>query len=180
MFENLGPAELLLIFLVILIFFGPKKIPELAASLGKGLRKFNDAKDGLETQIKTVMKEPLDAINEAKAGLETKLMDASQPLRESMMPNGQFATATVGGVASAAAPDARVVPQIEAMPLPPTPIDQQVASPVIASSIVAPAPMAPATPSVATASPATSSATPEHPAIEPHGAEPPHVPTREA
>jgi len=98
MFENLGPAELLLIFLVILIFFGPKKIPELAASLGKGLRKFNDAKDGLETQLKTVMKEPLDAINEAKAGLETKLMDASAPLRETLMPpTTQLATASASG-----------------------------------------------------------------------------------
>ncbi len=86
MFENLGPAELLVIFLVILIFFGPKKIPELAASLGKGLRKFNDAKEGFETHVKTAMKEPMDALNEAKAGFEAKLLDASQPLRETLMP----------------------------------------------------------------------------------------------
>ncbi len=86
MFENLGPAELLVIFLVILIFFGPKKIPELAASLGKGLRKFNDAKEGFETHVKTAMKEPMDAINEAKAGFEAKLLDASKPLRESLIP----------------------------------------------------------------------------------------------
>ena len=58
MFENVGGGEILLVLLVILIFFGPKKIPELAQSLGKGLRKFNDAKSGFETQVKTAMKEP--------------------------------------------------------------------------------------------------------------------------
>jgi sec-independent protein translocase protein TatA len=86
MLENIGGGEILLILIVILVFFGPKKIPELAASLGKGLRKFNDAKEGFESQIKTVMKEPLDAINDAKAGFEAKVMEASQPLREAMIP----------------------------------------------------------------------------------------------
>ena len=55
MFENVGGGEVLLIVLVILIFFGPKKIPELAQSLGKGMRKFNDAKQGFESQVKTAM-----------------------------------------------------------------------------------------------------------------------------
>ena len=65
MFENVGGGEILLILLVILIFFGPKKIPELAQSLGKGIRKFNDAKAGIETQVKTAIKEPLEAITGA-------------------------------------------------------------------------------------------------------------------
>jgi sec-independent protein translocase protein TatA len=80
MFENVGGGEILLILLVILIFFGPKKIPELAASLGKGLRKFNDAKEGLESQVKTAMKEPLEALTEAKSGFEAKLREAAEPL----------------------------------------------------------------------------------------------------
>jgi len=84
MFENIGTLEIFVIFLVILIFFGPKKIPELAASLGKGLRKFNDAKQGFETQIKTAMKEPLDAMTEATQGLEKKLADAAQPFNSTL------------------------------------------------------------------------------------------------
>ena len=80
MFENVGGGEILVILLVILIFFGPKKIPELAASLGKGLRKFNDAKEGLESQVKTAMKEPLEALTEAKSGFEAKLREAAEPL----------------------------------------------------------------------------------------------------
>jgi len=51
-FMNLGGWELLLIMLVILIFFGAKRIPDLARGLGKGIREFKDAtteiKDNLE------------------------------------------------------------------------------------------------------------------------------------
>src|SRR5271165_5101415 len=80
MFENIGGGEILLIMLVILIFFGPKKIPELAQSLGKGIRKFNDAKSGIEAQVKTAMKEPLEALTGAKEGLETHLRAVAEPL----------------------------------------------------------------------------------------------------
>ena len=82
MFENLGGGEMLLIFLVILIFFGPKKIPELATSLGKGLRKFRDAKEGLEDQLKTVMKEPVEALQAVKAQFDQHLTDAQKPMQE--------------------------------------------------------------------------------------------------
>jgi sec-independent protein translocase protein TatA len=40
---NFGTTEILLIVLVVLIFFGAKKIPELAQGLGKGIREFRKA-----------------------------------------------------------------------------------------------------------------------------------------
>ena len=40
---NIGTSELILILLVILVFFGSKKIPELAQGLGKGIREFKKA-----------------------------------------------------------------------------------------------------------------------------------------
>jgi sec-independent protein translocase protein TatA len=40
---NLGVPELLIILLVVLVFFGSKKIPELAQGLGKGIREFRKA-----------------------------------------------------------------------------------------------------------------------------------------
>jgi len=40
---NLGFPELLIIVLLILVFFGSKKIPELAQGLGKGIREFRKA-----------------------------------------------------------------------------------------------------------------------------------------
>jgi sec-independent protein translocase protein TatA len=45
---NLGVTEILLILLVILVFFGSKKIPELAQGLGKGIREFRKATQELE------------------------------------------------------------------------------------------------------------------------------------
>jgi sec-independent protein translocase protein TatA len=40
---NLGVPELLVILLIVLVFFGSKKIPELAQGLGKGIREFRKA-----------------------------------------------------------------------------------------------------------------------------------------
>jgi sec-independent protein translocase protein TatA len=44
---GLGAPELVLIFVVILLLFGGKKLPELARGLGKGIREFKKAKDDI-------------------------------------------------------------------------------------------------------------------------------------
>ena len=58
MFGNLGGGEVLLIVVFILIFFGPKKIPEIAQGLGKGIREFRkatkDIQDAVEKEVKQV------------------------------------------------------------------------------------------------------------------------------
>ncbi len=46
-----GGMELVLIVLVVLIFFGAKKIPELAKGLGKGIREFKDATKEVKKEI---------------------------------------------------------------------------------------------------------------------------------
>ena len=48
---NLGAPEILLILLVIIIFFGAKKIPELAQGLGKGIREFRKAAREIEDDV---------------------------------------------------------------------------------------------------------------------------------
>ena len=48
---NLGGGEIFLIILVILLFFGSKKIPELARGLGKGIREFKDATNNIQREI---------------------------------------------------------------------------------------------------------------------------------
>lgn len=52
MFENIGMGELLIIILVILVLFGPKKIPELAQGIGKGMREFKKAVNDVQEEIK--------------------------------------------------------------------------------------------------------------------------------
>jgi len=46
-----GGPELIFIFLILLVFFGAKKIPELARGLGKGIREFKDATKDVKTEI---------------------------------------------------------------------------------------------------------------------------------
>ncbi len=57
MFGNLGGGELILILLVILIFFGPKKIPEIAQGLGKGIREFKKAANELQENVQKEAKQ---------------------------------------------------------------------------------------------------------------------------
>lgn len=52
-----GGSEWILIILVVLLFFGGKKIPELMRGIGKGVREFNDAKETVKNEIDAGMKE---------------------------------------------------------------------------------------------------------------------------
>ena len=51
-----GGAEWLIILIAVIVLFGGKKIPELARGLGKGIRDFNDAKQGVKEDIEAGMK----------------------------------------------------------------------------------------------------------------------------
>ena len=51
MFGSIGMPELVLIFIVALLVFGPKKLPELGKSLGRGLAEFKRASDDLKKTI---------------------------------------------------------------------------------------------------------------------------------
>ena len=48
---GMGGQELLVIGLIILVFFGGKKIPELMRGLGSGIREFNNAKNNIEAEL---------------------------------------------------------------------------------------------------------------------------------
>jgi len=58
---GIGTTELLIIFGAILIIFGPKKLPELAKGLGKGLREFRKASDEVGQAIHEASIEEIDA-----------------------------------------------------------------------------------------------------------------------
>ena len=45
---SVGPAQILLIALVVLLLFGGRKIPELMRGLGQGMKEFKDASKGEE------------------------------------------------------------------------------------------------------------------------------------
>jgi len=56
MFGSLGMPELIVIFVIALIVFGPRKLPELGRSLGRGIAEFkkatNDLQSSLENEIR--------------------------------------------------------------------------------------------------------------------------------
>lgn len=54
---GLGMSEVLLIALVVLLFFGGKKIPELMKGLGKGVRSFKAGMNEIEEDIKDIPSE---------------------------------------------------------------------------------------------------------------------------
>ena len=59
---NLGTGELVFIFLIILLLFGAKRLPDLAKGLGKGIKEFKSA---VETGKKEILdaKENLDSVD---------------------------------------------------------------------------------------------------------------------
>ncbi|MEM6909951.1 MAG: twin-arginine translocase TatA/TatE family subunit [Verrucomicrobiota bacterium] len=51
-FVNVGPQEMILIFLILLLLFGAKKLPELARGIGKSMGEFKKAREDFEDEIK--------------------------------------------------------------------------------------------------------------------------------
>jgi sec-independent protein translocase protein TatA len=61
-----GGGEMIWLVVIVIILFGGKKLPELARGLGKGIREFNDAKEGVKNEIEAGAREK-DKTPETKA-----------------------------------------------------------------------------------------------------------------
>ena len=57
LFSMPGGSEWILILLVVLLFFGGRKIPDLMRGIGRGVREFNDAKTNVKNEIEAGMAE---------------------------------------------------------------------------------------------------------------------------
>lgn len=57
---NIGVTEIIIIALVVLLFVGGKKIPELMKGLGKGVRSFKEGLNDVEKEIKEEPKDTSD------------------------------------------------------------------------------------------------------------------------
>ena len=51
MLNSIGPMEILIIFLLILLLFGAKRIPEMAQGMGKGIKEFKKAMRDVQEEI---------------------------------------------------------------------------------------------------------------------------------
>jgi sec-independent protein translocase protein TatA len=53
MLENIGGSELLVVLLVVFLFFGPKNLPSIGRSVGKGVQEFRRALRGVEDDLRS-------------------------------------------------------------------------------------------------------------------------------
>ncbi len=72
MFNQIGPLEIVVVLVIVLLIFGPKRLPGLGKSLGTGMREFKDSISGKDT----------DGDDDAKSEPAT-LAKAEEPTRES-------------------------------------------------------------------------------------------------
>lgn len=53
-----GPLELVVILVIALVIFGPKRLPELGGSLGKGIREFRSSVSGKDDENRGELNQP--------------------------------------------------------------------------------------------------------------------------
>jgi TatA/E family protein of Tat protein translocase len=82
MFGSIGPAELILIFVVALLVFGPKKLPEIGRSVGKAIREFKKTSE----EIKGRIEEEIEAseVKDVARTLETEAKEIKDNLTKEL------------------------------------------------------------------------------------------------
>lgn len=137
-FFNIGPMELLLILIIVLMVFGPDKIPEVGASLGKAIRKFRQATKELAeefdleeinpTTLANVLEAQADALDRAQqtqaAGAAAPALDesAQAPAPSETMEGPAAGSETADTTPAVPAPEA---PAPEALPIAYPPEDNE-------------------------------------------------------
>ena len=71
MLGGIGPMELIIIFLIVILLFGGKKIPEIAKGLGKGIRDFKTSMSGANEEADAKTLEKPDAAKSSQENPKT-------------------------------------------------------------------------------------------------------------
>jgi sec-independent protein translocase protein TatA len=82
MLGNIGPLEIVVVLIIALVVFGPKRLPELGNSLGKGIREFRDTVSGEKTDSDD--DDDVKTLNAAKA---TTTPPVAQPVEPEVVPD---------------------------------------------------------------------------------------------
>ena len=84
---QLGFQELLVIFIIALLVFGPKKLPELGKSLGKGLREFKRATNELKSSWDDQLKDAENEISSTAKEFRDVQKDVNATMNEAAEPD---------------------------------------------------------------------------------------------
>src|ERR1700712_3367843 len=92
MFGSIGMPELIIIFVIALIIFGPRKLPELGRSLGKSLAEFkrasNELKSTLEEEIRFEEQQPkAEAVRPVTPTAAEPVIATASPVMTTSSPN---------------------------------------------------------------------------------------------
>ncbi len=82
MLGNIGPLEIIVVLIIALVVFGPKRLPELGNSLGKGIREFKETVTGEKTD--DVDDDDVKALSAAQA---TAAAAAEEPVEAEAAPD---------------------------------------------------------------------------------------------
>ena len=81
---GLGFGEIIVILFLALIFIGPKKLPQLARGLGRGLREFQKAKGELLTEMNRVEEPVKEAVESTRLTLRKTESDIKETVEENI------------------------------------------------------------------------------------------------
>jgi sec-independent protein translocase protein TatA len=74
--------EMVIVFIIVLLLFGSKGIPEVAKGIGKGLREFKKATDEIKTELKDSSSGVMDQINEIKRDIESDTREVVNTIKK--------------------------------------------------------------------------------------------------
>ena len=77
---SIGPAEIVIVLILALLVFGPKRLPQMGRSLGRGVREFRKAADTAKTELG--LGEVTDSINEVKSTFTEPLNEVKATVTE--------------------------------------------------------------------------------------------------
>lgn len=85
---DIGMPEMIMIFIVALLVVGPKKLPEIAKALGKGLgelkKSFQDVKDTVQEEFEESTSEIRDAVTDVKRQIQAEVEDSGKEIQKTM------------------------------------------------------------------------------------------------
>jgi len=105
---GIGGPELVFIFVLALLIFGPKRLPQIGRTIGKGMAEFRRASTELQRAVNTQLEEPETPAWRA----QPQATGAPAPLIPSALPAGTVATGTAMALPAAASPEPPVADQL--------------------------------------------------------------------
>jgi TatA/E family protein of Tat protein translocase len=89
---DIGWQELLIVLIVALVIFGPKRLPDLGRSLGKGVREFRNATQGIQEHLDARFEDAPEQVTPATTAPEAEVV-AGEVVREEIEQPATRATA---------------------------------------------------------------------------------------